>query len=104
MLDTIVPHVDDELVRSNPVHVLFIRVLERALRDLNSHSKLIRSETIHWFCMWENSLPHAVSYKDIRDNVDFDAMYIQSIRDMVEAAMVKQSATPRRVGPWKRIY
>jgi hypothetical protein len=91
MLDNTIPSVDDEYIRSNPLHVLLIRVLERAIRDLNSHSKLVRSETIHWFCVWENALPHAISYKDIRDHVDLDVEYVRSIRYTVDKAMRKQA-------------
>jgi hypothetical protein len=85
--------VDDENaaeIAGNPLHMLLLYVLERALRDLTHREKLIRSEAVQWFIAWKNALPECVSYKDVRDNVDLSAEYIIEIRRRVNKAMMDE--------------
>jgi len=70
----------------NPCCSLLIQVLDRALRDLEDPDKMIRKEAAQWFCTWENALPYAISFKDIRDHIPLSACRLRHIERKIISA------------------
>ena len=67
----------------NPNCILMLYVLDRAIRDLEDEDVLVRKEAVQWFRSWKNTLPYAISYKDIRDHIPLGAQRIAFIKEKI---------------------
>lgn len=70
---------EDESIRSNPDKLFLVHILELAVRDLDNENFHIKLNARNWFEIWENYLPHGVSYKDVRDNITLSAKRLEFI-------------------------
>lgn len=78
----------------NPIHSLFIAVLERALRDLTHSQRHIRVAALGWFETWRSTPKNEVgiSYKDIRDALDLSIPRIMWIEEQVDKARLRRNS------------
>ena len=80
---------EDDVKPSDPIHHLFLKVLQTAIEDLESDDPLLRSNALEFFKAKISWLPWGISYADIQEFYPLSAKHTKKIKELLHSQIIR---------------